>query len=245
MATLKTTPVPSPLRILSLGVLAWLAYIAARTGIQILLPVSDMATYLEQDAVITVLRLSTLGFCYWLGRLRYPRESFQNLPGRSGVAWVLGLWMTAAFTLSWFARTPAPFTAWNAGSRLIEAAIALIVAANEEVGWRATMFEPLRETLGATWAVSLTTLGFLLMHVGYQPWQAWPRIAFTALAFGLGRLRGLSLGSLIAIHFACDASMALYQPEGTISSWDYDIASAVMVAAAAGAIFFMKPKADA
>lgn len=245
MATLKSPSVPSPLRILSLGIVAWLAYLAARTGVQVLLPVTDMATYLQQDAIITLLRLSTLGFCYWLGRLRYSHESFQNLPGRSGVAWALGLWMTAAFTISWFARTPAPFTAWNWGSRLIEAAIALIVAANEEVGWRATMFEPLKETLGATWAVTLTTTGFLLMHVGYQPWQAWPRITFTALAFSLGRLRGLSLGSLIAIHFACDASMALYQPEGMISSWDYDIASAVMVAAAAGAMFFLKPKADA
>ncbi len=237
--------IPSPLRILSISITAWLAYIAARTALQSLLPVTDMASYLQQDAAITVLRLSTLGLCYWLGRLRYSRETFQNLPGRAGLAWGVGLWMTAAFTLSWFARTPAAFTPWNWGSRLVEAAIALIVAANEEVGWRATMFEPLRETLGPAWAVGLTTLGFLLMHVGYQPWQAWPRIIFTALVFSVGRLRGLSLGALIAIHFACDASMALYQPEGVVSSWTYDIVSGAMVAAAAAFVYFYKPKAEA
>ena len=233
---------PSPLRILSISVIAWLAYIAARTALMRLLPAGDISSYLQQDGLITVLRLSTLGFCYWLGRLRYSQERFLNLPGLAGISWALGLWMCAAFTLSWFARDPAPWTTWNAGIRLLEVAVALIVAANEEVGWRATMFEPLREILGNAWAVSLTTAGFTLMHVGYQPWQALPRVFFTALVFSLGRLRGLSLGALIAIHFACDASGSLYFPEGNISNWNYDIASTVLVAAAAVAIFFYRPK---
>ncbi len=241
----STHSIPSPLRILTLGAITWVAYVAARSAVQQMMPVSDMASYLEQDVVITVLRLSTLGFCYWLGRLRYSNERFQNLPGRAGLGWGLGLWMTAAFTLSCFARTPAPFTLWNGGARLIELAIALVVAANEEVGWRATLFEPLRELFGDAWAVGLNTLGFTLMHVGYQPWQAWPRIIVTSLVFSWGRLRGLSLGSLIAIHFGCDASMALYLPEGPNSSWNYDIASTLMTAAAAVAVYLLKPKAKA
>jgi membrane protease YdiL (CAAX protease family) len=234
---------PSSLRVLTLALLAWAAYAAARSLVQALLPSADLPSYLEQDAAVTVLRLGCLAFCLWLGRLRYTRESFWNLPGRKGLAWGLGAWMAAAFALSCFARAYAPFNAWNAGSRALELAIALVAAANEEIGWRATLFEPLREALGQAWSLGLSTLGFSLMHLGTQPWQAWPRIVFTGLALGLARLRGVSLGALIAIHFACDACLALYQPEGAVGSWTLDSISAGLVAAAAIALYFAKPKA--
>lgn len=239
-----TRSIPSPARVLGLGLAAWVVYVAARGAVQKLLPVSDMASYLEQDAFVTLLRLSLLAFCYWLGRLRYSNDVFQNHPGRPGLAWGLGLWLVAAFTLSWFARSYAPFTLWNGGARLVEVAIALVVAANEEVSWRGTLFESARELLGPAGAVALTTLGFTLMHVGYQPWQVWPRIVFTGLVFGVGRLRGLSLGALIAIHFAIDASSALYQAEGQLSSWTLETISAVAVAVAAVGVFLVKPKAE-
>jgi membrane protease YdiL (CAAX protease family) len=238
-------PVPSPFRILTLALLAWAAYTAARTGLQRLLPVSDMASYLEQDGVITLLRLGCLGFCYWLGRLRYSRESFHNQPGRPGLAWMVGLWMIGVYTLSWFSRAYAPFTAWNAGARMVELAIAMVVAANEEVGWRGAIFEPLRELWGPAWAVGLTVLGFTLMHLGYQPWTALPRIALTAAVLGLGRWRGLSLGSLILIHFGIDGSLALYQPEGPFMNMALEYGSTLAVGAAAVALYFVKPPAKA
>lgn len=240
MPPIKT--LPPARRILALAALAWVAYVAARTAIQRLLPVSDMGSYLEQDAVITILRLSCLAFCFWLGRLRYSRESFLNLPGRRALSWGLGAWFFAAFILSAVARPYAPLTPWNWGSRALETAIALAVAANEEVGWRGALFEPIRELWGAGWALSLTSLGFFLMHLGYQPWPAWPRIILTGLAFGLARLRGVSLTALIFIHFACDAAEALYQPEGMAPDMKLHWISAGLTGAAALAIFFLKPK---
>jgi membrane protease YdiL (CAAX protease family) len=235
-------PTPSPQRVLTLALLAWATYTAARTGLQALLPVSDMASYLEQDTLITLLRLGCLGFCYWLGRQRYSRESFHNLPGRPGLAWSVGLWMVGFYTLSWFSRAYAPFSLWNAGARMVELAIALIVAANEEVGWRGAIFEPLRELWGPAWALALTVAGFTLMHVGYQPLETLPRIALTAAVLGLGRWRGLSLGSLILIHFGIDGSLALYQPEGAYLSMTPEYVCTGAIGLAAVSLYFVKPK---
>jgi membrane protease YdiL (CAAX protease family) len=212
-------------------------------GVQQLIPGVDAVSSLQQDVAITVLRLACLAFCFWLGRQRYSREVFFNLPGRPGLSWILGAWLFLAFGVSCFVQAYAPLTAWNAGSRLLELLIALVVAANEEVGWRTTLFLPLQELFGNLWAVGLTSLFFTLMHAGYQPWQAWPRIVFTALLFSFARLRGVSLRALIFIHFACDAVSALYQGEGAFTGgWTLTWISSGLVGATAVAVYFVKPR---
>lgn len=228
-----------PPRIFFIALCAWAAYIVARMVVSDWLPVTGWTSYVEQDLAISVLRLGTLLFCLWLGRLAYDPDTWWGRPGRAGLAWGLGVWLTAAFTLSWFARTMPPLEGFWV-IRGVEVAINILVAMNEEFGWRGVMFLSLKDWKGERWAVWGTAILFTLMHVGYQPWPAMPRILFTGLVFGYARLKGVSLWQLVAIHAAIDVSMAVYLPEGSPSTWALDIISAGLVAAAALMVWGMR-----
>jgi membrane protease YdiL (CAAX protease family) len=228
-----------PPRIFFIALCAWAAYFVARLVIIDWLPVAGWPSYVEQDLAISVLRLGTLLFCLWLGRLAYDPDTWWGRPGRAGLAWALGLGLTAAFTLSWFARPMAPLQGFW-GIRAMEVAINLLVAANEEFGWRGVMFLSLKDWKGGRWAVWGTAVLFTLMHVGYQPWAVMPRILFTGLALGYAREKGVSLWQLVMVHAAIDVSMAVYLPEGQASSWTLDIVSAALVAAAALVVWGMR-----
>jgi hypothetical protein len=59
---------------------------------------------------------------------------------------------------------------------------------------------------------------------------------------GLARLRGLSLGNLILVHFAVDASVALYLPNGATQRPALEWAATAAVALAALGVYFAKPR---
>jgi len=222
---------PSALRVLTLALAAWALYVALRTYLKQLLPAHDWPSYLEQDLAITVGRLSLGLFCLWLARLRYDAATLWNLPGRLGLAWLLGAVLVLAHVITWASYLPQAWTLDLAWVRVIEVAIALVVAFNEEVGYRGTIFEPLRELKGKWVAVAVSTLLFVLMHFGYQDWHTLPKIALIGLAFGLARLAGLSLGQLIAMHFAIDGIEAFYLPQAGAWDWVKEVAAGLLLAA--------------
>jgi len=78
---------------------------------------------------------------------------------------------------------------------VVEVLIALVVACNEEIGYRALIFSGLRELGGRAAAILGSTLFFALMHAGYQPLVNLPLIFFVGLWFALLRDRGISLRS--------------------------------------------------
>lgn len=205
----------SPQRALWLALAAWTAYVLARQSILALAPAWDGPSYLRQDLVLTSFRAATAVFCWWLGRQAFGPQRFWGFPGRPGLAWALALGLCGAYTLSWFGRAMTPWQG-NWPFRASELVINLIVSANEELAWRGTIWLGLEAWLGGTWALWGSSLLFTALHLGYQPWQALPRILATGLALGLARRRGASLGQLIGIHFAIDASLAIYLPWGPV-----------------------------
>ncbi len=218
----------APWRLFWLALMAWATYVLARQLVMAMSPVWDWPSYLRQDLLITPLRVATAVLCWWLGRQAFDSARFWNEPGRTSLAWGLGIALTIIYTLSWFSRASLPL-AGNWPLRGSELVINFIVAANEELGWRGALWLGLEAWLGGRWALWGTSVLFTVMHLGYQPWQTLPRIFATALVLGMARQRGVSLAQLIWVHFAIDASNALYLPTGLANGAELDMLSTTLV----------------
>lgn len=201
---------PSAPRVLLLAILAWGGYVAFRTYIQTLIPPSDPSAFLEQDGLISLGRLACALFCYWLARLRYSREALHGLPGRPGLALLAGLVLVGGEAIMHIGRLAGAWDVHTALWRAVEIAVAVVVAANEEIGFRGALFLSAKEWGGAWLALLISSLGFALMHLGYQNPVELLFIAPVGLAFGVARLRGASLFQLILIHAAIDSVDALW-----------------------------------
>jgi membrane protease YdiL (CAAX protease family) len=215
-----------------LGLLAWLAYVSLRTLTQRLMPFTDMAGYVRQDIVITALRLSCAAACYGIARRRWSKAELGLGETERASLWsklAVASLMAAALVsvLSNKVDTWSPM--WM---RLLETAIALAVALNEEIGFRGLFFNALRDGSSRTAAVCGTTLMFTLMHAGYQ--EAWhlPRIFLIGLTFALLRDRGLSLRTLILAHFSFDALSALAMNDDTFFGPHHEVSIAFAALAA-------------
>lgn len=229
-----------PPRIFFIGLCAWAAYIAARSVVLGLLPSGDWASYVEQDLIVSLFRLGTLLFSLWLGRLAYDREQWWGGKGRPGVAWGLGTALVLAGVVGMLGRQSAPLEGlW--GVRAVEVALNILVAFNEEFGWRGVLLLSLRDWLGEKAALWGTAGLFTLMHLGYQPLQALPHVFVVGLALSAARLRGLNLMQLVAIHAGIDIVLALYLPSGAESHWGYSTFSSSVALVAAGLLWFKPP----
>lgn len=220
-------------RALISGVLCWGAYILLRSFLQHLIPANSLLSYVLQDCSITVVRLRCAAACLWIARQRWLDSSLglsaAGSPGPIMVASLfLGLASAALSAMSCVSN-------WNAALwfRLVELAIALVVASNEEIGFRGLIFNGLRE-LGGRWlAIIGSSLLFMAMHLGYQPAYSLPVIFMTGLWFALLRDKGMSLKLLILLHFIYDGIFAVALSDNRIF-WGYYQGAAALILLAAG-----------
>ena len=91
--------------------------------------------------------------------------------------------------------------------RIQEVLHATAPALNEEISFRGLMYTAIAELAGPGAAVTISTGLFTAIHFGYQrSWNAYPGMVLVGLAFAVLRRRGASLGWLILMHFAIDAT---------------------------------------
>jgi|GEM_PF-5108337 len=214
---------PSARKVFWLAVLSLTAYGACRAFFGTLLPSTAASNLPPQNLAVLSGSLSCALFLYWLGRLRYNGPTLRNLPGSWIAGSVAGLGLaTAATFLQWhrLATDLDPKTALPRAAGLV---VALSVASCEEFGFRGVLFLSAKEMTGKRrngLALVVGSLGFALVHAGYQtPWN----LAFAAaagLALGVARLRGASLGLLVAAHTLMDAVDPLWlSPSLTLGYW--------------------------
>ena len=219
-------------RALLLGLLFWSAYIAARTLLQRLLPVHDWPSFITQDLAVSVIRLSCGAGCLWVARSRWYDSALgiRHALRPAGLALAA---MAVGFA-SFLLESAASENDWQAPHwiRLVEILVAIVVAFNEESGYRLLAYSGLREWLGRAAAVALSSLLFTLMHVGYQPLFHLPKIFMIGLMLALLRDRGVSFGALIALHFLLD-SVSAVALSGDLVLWNLYWCSAGLAAVAA------------
>lgn len=214
---------PSARRVFLLGALALSVYGGYRLFLSKLLPATAVFNVLPQDLVVALGSLACALFLYWLARLRYSGRVLRRLPGSWSAATVLVLGLAAAAVcLQWHLQM-ADFDLASGPLRLAGLAVALSVAACEEIGFRGTLFVSLQELSGkrgAFWVLALGSLGFMLLHGCYQtPWNL-PFAAAAGLALGAARLRGASLWSLVLAHALMDGVDALWSSSSlTLGYW--------------------------
>jgi membrane protease YdiL (CAAX protease family) len=237
---------PSARRVFLLGVLTLAAYGGYRLFLSKLLPATAVFNMLPQDLAVALGSLACALFLYWLARLRYSGQVLRRLPGAWGAASlvVLGL-ATAAVCLQWH-REVADFDLAGAPLRLAGLAVALSVAACEEIGFRGTLFVSLQDLSGKRgvfWALILGSLGFMLLHGSYQTLWNLPFAAAAGVALGVARLRGASLWSLVFAHALMDGVDPLWSSSSlTLGYWPGLIAAGLALGVAL--LLWFLPKAQ-
>lgn len=235
---------PSAARAFWLGALALSGYGAYRLFLAKLLPATAVSNALPRDGAVAAGTLVCALFLYWLGRLRSSAKVLRGSGGRLGVAVVAVLGLTAAAAcLQW--RLPA--ADWDAASalpRLAGAGVALLAAAAEEIGFRGVLWVALTEgkrERGPLAALALGSLGFALVHAGFQgPWDL-PFAAAAGLALGFARWRGASLLSLVLAHACMDGVDALWMSPSLSLGHDRSIAACVAALAVSLALWAFPP----
>lgn len=226
-----------------LGMLAWTAYVALRTLAQRLMPSQNWAEFVPQDLAVSALRLACGLACLWIARQRWYDSALGIAAPAplSALAALAGLACVATEVMGAMAQRPE----WGLPHwiRAVEVGVALIVAFNEEVGFRLLAYSGLRDLAGRQAAVLLSSLLFTAMHIGYQPGFHLYKIFFLGLFFAWMRDRGVSLYWLVAIHFATDSVNAVTL-SGVITNWRLYQAS-VPVAALAAALAYLSPERHA
>lgn len=203
-----------PWSALIMGSVFWLAYIAARSAVISRMPFTDWPGYFQQDGWITFLR----GICFLLVLLLSlftlgPRRIGFGLDrGRLGWrVWPTGAWMALAWLLFYQASSARAQLPWMPHTR--EFLVAVVIAANEEIFFRGLLFEGLSQRWGFRWAALASSVLFLAMHTGIEPWSNFPALFLVALTLCHLRSLGASIVSLIIIHSAMDGSWAVFMPE--------------------------------
>ncbi|HTB21556.1 MAG TPA: CPBP family intramembrane glutamic endopeptidase [bacterium] len=237
---------PTARRVFLLCLLALAAEGAYHFFFAQLLPSTADFNLLPQDLAVGLGSLACALFFYWLARLRYSGKALRRLPGAWGAscAVVLGL-CAAAACLQW-RRPAADFDLAHLPLRAAGFVSALCVAACEEIGFRGALTLAVREwagKAGTVWALVLGSLGFALLHGGYQSLWNIPFAAAAGLALGVARLRGASLFSLVLAHGLMDGVDALWlSPSLTLGYWPA-LRATVLALLTVLALFFL-PRAD-
>lgn len=211
MALRETTP-PSPTRLLTLGLIAWLAFLLLRRSVAELIPGLSHADVAEHDWVMVLPNLLLAGFLLWLGRLRYSHAQLWNAPGRTWLALAMGVGVLGSCAFTWAEQVMQPMDPAHDGMRVAALALGLSLALSEEVGFRGTLYEALKEWKGELWAVLGSAFLFSAVHLGERLCAASPRTVFGGLALSLARLRGVGLTGLILIHLCVESAWALFLP---------------------------------
>lgn len=77
----------------------------------------------------------------------------------------------------------------------------LIVAIFEEISFRGGIYQALSDWLGASWAIVVSTLLFVVFHVQAQPIHELPQLIGFGLIVALLRSKGVSIWWTILLHF--------------------------------------------
>lgn len=229
------------LRALLLGLLTWVSYVALRSLLQKHIPFTDWQSYVRQDMAITALRLLCAGSAFWIATRRWKGAALGLGAWRLGGAWA---WASAgmlmvAFWLGSFAMPKGPDLLWIKG---VELFIALVVAVNEEIGFRGLFYCASRELWGRRAAILACSLGFTAMHAGYQPWFHMAEIFLVGVALAFLRDRGASLPALVLVHFMMDAPYAIFLNNGPVQHWNLYYSGAALAALAVLAAWMQKEK---
>ena len=198
-------PRPSASQVLGQGVVIWAVYLVARTLLLRAIPSVSWATYNLQEDALTAARLTCAGLTWAVARRRWSLALLgwhgQHAALVAGVGMVL---IAGDVVLGW--RTPFQ-SSMTVNIRIQEVLHATAPALNEEISFRGLMYTAIAELAGPGAAVTISTGLFTAIHFGYQrSWNAYPGMVLVGLAFAVLRRRGASLGWLILMHFAIDAT---------------------------------------
>ena len=205
-----------------LGILIVLFYMAGRTFIAQLIPVEgSWAKYLKQDAVITLLRLLGLICIYWVSRKVWSLKELGSHTQGKKIALVIGVILLAAYFIQHLAYVVNSDTSYY--FVISEVFILVIVACFEELTFRGLFYNALREMKNERWAEYITSILFMLFHMGYYSFNfgEFSRIFMTGLIFAKLRSRGCSLYWLILIHWAIDVLWVIQSPGQWIQDRSY------------------------
>lgn len=199
-------------RFLGLSLLVWAAFLLVRRGVAESIPGIGPAEMARHDWAMVTANLALAGAMLWMGLKRYGRPRLWNAPGRKSLAMVMGLGVLASCAFTWAEQVMQPMDPTHDVMRVAALALGLSLALSEEIGFRGTIFEGLKEWKGELWAVLGSAFLFTAVHMGERICAASPRTALGGLALSLARLRGVGLTGLILIHFCVEAAWALFLP---------------------------------
>jgi len=235
---------PSARKVALLSVLALAGYGLWRLFIGRLLPSTAASNLVPQGLSVAFGALACALFFYWLARMRYARGVLHGQRSLAAAALAaLGL-AAAAACLQW-GRAPAPLDAATALPRAAGLAGVLCASAAEEYGFRGSLFRSLQELggrSGTALALAAGSLGFALLHWGYQGTWVLPFAAAAGLALGVARLRGAPLAALVAAHALMDGVDAAWLSPSLSQGYWTSVAAAV-AALAVAALLALLPKA--
>ncbi len=217
------------------GVFIWVLYILSRFCVQHFYPANTYGEFIRQDIFITGFRLLLLYFMLALARLAMSRKElgFQRGPvWPAAIAGLLFISIDLIRLAPWVPVQAKPIYF------ILEMAINLLVAVNEEISFRGLFYVCMREMKGENWAIYFVSALFALMHWGYQSLAAFPSIFLTGVAFAKLRSMGVSLTVLILIHWVLDFLYFIFPPYhnqfpiplftamhlvplGVVFGWDY------------------------
>jgi membrane protease YdiL (CAAX protease family) len=196
-------------RILGMGVVFWVLYMGCRAGVLFFYHAPNWERYFFQDLIITCFRFPLFVAILVLSRRTFslPELGFRKgplfFPMTVGVL-IFSIVLIRLFSFQPFQAKPIYYFA--------ELEINLLIAANEEISFRGFFYNCLLKIKNKNLAEYGSSILFTLMHVYYQPLTALPSIFIIGLTFAKLRTKGVSLTTLIAIHWVLDFIVFIYPP---------------------------------
>lgn len=187
------------------GLITWLLYMAARSAVKYALPATDHQAYFRQDLGITFFRLCCILSCSLIYARTWGRTVLLGGSRTTGLLWSCGSLLVLSELFNWLR-----FDIRTLDFDAFEVVIVLVVAFNEEIGFRGLFQSALTEMKGERWAEWVGSLMFALMHAGYAPFYRMPFIFLWGLAAAKMRSRGASLSFLVLIHWLSDIGWGVF-----------------------------------